>query len=156
MKKARLMGCLTSSMVAPMRPPRTRSGSEAKLDLVLHGDKHSANTLVPPQIDIDDRFDVRHYLVTVQFHHNVSFRVMSFRVALSPVLLAGALVLSRLAAAADANETKLPPAATRAIDFGKDIQPIFEKNCYGCHGSKKQEAAFRLDQKDVALKGGEL
>ncbi|MCI0533751.1 MAG: PSD1 and planctomycete cytochrome C domain-containing protein [Verrucomicrobiales bacterium] len=59
-------------------------------------------------------------------------------------------------AAADAAGSELPPAASRSIDFAKDIQPIFEKNCYDCHGAKKQEAAFRLDQKDVALKGGEL
>src|SRR5205814_9314163 len=50
----------------------------------------------------------------------------------------------------------LPPAATRKVDFVKDIQPIFVENCYGCHGPKKQEALFRLDHKATALRGGEL
>src|ERR1051326_8384424 len=50
----------------------------------------------------------------------------------------------------------LPPPASRQIDFGKDIQPIFAEHCYDCHGPDKQEAQFRLDTKTVALKGGEL
>ncbi len=51
---------------------------------------------------------------------------------------------------------KLPPAATRPVDFVQDIQPIFADNCYGCHGPKKQEANFRLDHKLTALRGGDL
>jgi mono/diheme cytochrome c family protein len=58
--------------------------------------------------------------------------------------------------AAELDLTKLPPAASRKIDFVKDIQPIFAEKCYGCHGPKKQEARFRLDSKDIAWKGGEL
>src|SRR5262245_60897765 len=58
--------------------------------------------------------------------------------------------------AADVDLTKLPPAATRPVDFVKDIQPIFVNSCYGCHGASRQEAAFRLDSKDVALVGGDL
>ena len=50
----------------------------------------------------------------------------------------------------------LPPAAAQPIDFVRDIQPIFARNCYGCHGPQRQEAAFRLDAKDVALQGGDL
>src|SRR5437879_8345320 len=77
----------------------------------------------------------------------------------------GRLVLCMLAAlgagagfvltihAADSN---LPAPANRKVDFEKDIQPIFQKSCYECHGEKKQEAQFRLDSKDIALAGGEL
>ncbi|MEW6304648.1 MAG: PSD1 and planctomycete cytochrome C domain-containing protein [Verrucomicrobiota bacterium] len=50
---------------------------------------------------------------------------------------------------------ELPPPASRSVDFAKDIQPIFEKNCYACHGSKNQESSLRLDRKADALKGGE-
>ncbi|MEZ6139081.1 MAG: PSD1 and planctomycete cytochrome C domain-containing protein [Zavarzinella sp.] len=42
------------------------------------------------------------------------------------------------------------------IDFQRDIQPIFRKHCYSCHGPKKQRSGFRLDVKALALKGGEL
>src|SRR5438045_2190731 len=50
----------------------------------------------------------------------------------------------------------LAPAATRQINFAQDIQPIFVEHCLGCHGPKKQEAEFRLDAKEIAMKGGEL
>ncbi len=59
-------------------------------------------------------------------------------------------------AAAAVDVSRLPPPAARPVDFVRDIQPIFAQNCHGCHGPKKQEAAFRLDAKEVALKGGEL
>jgi mono/diheme cytochrome c family protein len=60
------------------------------------------------------------------------------------------------ALAADPDTSKLPPAAPYRVDFVKEIQPIFAEKCHACHGPKKQEAAFRLDSKDIALKGGEL
>src|SRR5215510_10890595 len=44
--------------------------------------------------------------------------------------------------------------AEAKIDFGKDIQPIFEKNCIKCHGPEKQKGKLRLDSKDAAMKGG--
>src|SRR6266516_2931489 len=56
--------------------------------------------------------------------------------------------------AAAADVTPLPPAAVRVVDFVQDVQPIFAKSCYGCHGRQRQEAAFRLDSKEIALQGG--
>src|SRR4051812_10016500 len=47
------------------------------------------------------------------------------------------------------------PAPTPAIDFAKDIQPIFSTSCYECHGPDKQKAGLRLDDKQAALKGGD-
>jgi len=41
------------------------------------------------------------------------------------------------------------PAAK--IDFAKDVQPIFRKSCYGCHGEKAQLGGLRLDSKQIAL-----
>jgi mono/diheme cytochrome c family protein len=37
------------------------------------------------------------------------------------------------------------------IDFAKDVQPIFRKSCYGCHGEKTQLGGLRLDSKQVVL-----
>lgn len=54
-----------------------------------------------------------------------------------------------------ADAPQLPPATTAPVDFVRDIQPIFQANCYGCHGPKKQEGSFRLDHKPTALRGGE-
>ncbi|MBI3881465.1 MAG: DUF1549 domain-containing protein [Verrucomicrobia bacterium] len=52
--------------------------------------------------------------------------------------------------------TKLPPAASGAVDFAKDIQPIFANNCFKCHGTEKQKGGLRLDLKQGALEGGDL
>lgn len=49
----------------------------------------------------------------------------------------------------------LPPAATRKVDFVKDIQPILSQNCYSCHGERRQKADLRWDVKEIALKGGQ-
>jgi hypothetical protein len=51
--------------------------------------------------------------------------------------------------------SKLPPAAMRPIDFTRDVQPIFEASCWNCHGAKKQESGFRLDDRAAALQGGD-
>jgi hypothetical protein len=40
--------------------------------------------------------------------------------------------------------------AQSAPDFARDIQPVFEKNCYGCHGEKVQSGGLRLDRKQSA------
>jgi mono/diheme cytochrome c family protein len=45
-------------------------------------------------------------------------------------------------------------SALNLIDFQREIQPIFEKNCYLCHGPNNQASGFRLDVKESALKGG--
>src|SRR5258706_873868 len=60
------------------------------------------------------------------------------------------------ARSAPAKAKELPPAATRKIDFAKDIQPILVKTCYDCHGTEKQKGGLRLDQKMAALRGGEM
>src|SRR5437588_4687156 len=41
-----------------------------------------------------------------------------------------------------------------AVDYARDIQPIFAANCYKCHGAEKQKSALRLDRKADALAGG--
>ncbi|MSU49389.1 MAG: DUF1553 domain-containing protein [Opitutus sp.] len=58
-------------------------------------------------------------------------------------------------AAAPVEISKLPPVAASPIDFARDVQLIFEKNCYSCHGPEKQRSSYRLDDKGVALTGGE-
>ncbi|MDB6024954.1 MAG: putative rane protein [Verrucomicrobiales bacterium] len=73
-------------------------------------------------------------------------------------LAAGGLAFTALTgvhAAEPIDLSKLPPAATRQVDFVKDIQPIFKEHCYSCHGELKQKASLRWDVKQVALKGGE-
>jgi hypothetical protein len=38
------------------------------------------------------------------------------------------------------------------VDFQRDIQPVFEKSCYGCHGAKSQMGGLRLDAKSSAAR----
>jgi len=48
------------------------------------------------------------------------------------------------------------PARAADIDFQRDIQPIFAKHCYSCHGSEKQKGGLRLDVKSAAVHGGDI
>ena len=53
-----------------------------------------------------------------------------------------------------AADNTLPPPAKTKIDFARDVAPVFEKHCLGCHGPQMQMSGLRLDQKASALKGG--
>lgn len=46
-----------------------------------------------------------------------------------------------------------PSAA--AIDFVRDVRPIFQRHCYSCHGADKQKSGLRLDLKPAAFRGGD-
>ena len=52
-------------------------------------------------------------------------------------------------------DEELPPAVERNVNFVKDVKPLFAKFCLNCHGSTKQEAGLRLDDKDAAMAGGD-
>lgn len=54
------------------------------------------------------------------------------------------LVLSALASWARADEA-----------FAKDIRPILQKYCYGCHGAEKQKGKLRLDTLDLNFDRGQ-
>ncbi len=40
-----------------------------------------------------------------------------------------------------------------AVDFERDVRPIFEASCVACHGPEKDKAALRLDVRERALAG---
>ena len=44
--------------------------------------------------------------------------------------------------------------APQVIDYARDIKPIFEKNCYECHGPTKARGRLRLHAGEFILKGG--
>ena len=76
-------------------------------------------------------------------------------------LLAGLLLCGWLALwpgrarAATVDPALLPAAATRPVDFGRDIQPLLEASCLRCHGPQTAKSQLRLDTRERALKGGE-
>jgi hypothetical protein len=52
----------------------------------------------------------------------------------------------------------LPPASTKqGVTYAADIQPIFAKSCYPCHGPKtdKPKGRLRLDTLELVRKGSE-
>lgn len=57
---------------------------------------------------------------------------------------------------ADIDVSKLPaPARKDGVTYEKDVRPIFESSCFGCHGPERQKGGLRLDSLEAALKGGE-
>jgi ankyrin repeat protein len=65
------------------------------------------------------------------------------------------LVLMVVAIPFAAAQIKLPPAASRKVDYKQDIQPLLSQNCYSCHGPEVQQAGLRLDLRQNALRGGD-
>jgi ankyrin repeat protein/mono/diheme cytochrome c family protein len=50
----------------------------------------------------------------------------------------------------------LPVQAQDRVDFQRDVQPILDEHCYGCHGPEKQMNGYRLDRRRDALVGGTI
>jgi mono/diheme cytochrome c family protein len=69
---------------------------------------------------------------------------------LSIAVLAGSLA----AQAAPVSPSELAPTAA-AVDFVRDIAPIFHARCLKCHGPDKQSSGYRLDHKQIALTRGD-
>ncbi len=72
----------------------------------------------------------------------------------SALLLAGLTMVRFSASAADIDLSKMPPAAKQqGVTYDKDIKPIFEASCFGCHGAERPRNNLRLDSLDAVLKG---
>jgi mono/diheme cytochrome c family protein len=54
---------------------------------------------------------------------------------------------------ADAVATTAEPAP--AVDFIRDIKPIFVKHCYECHGPGEERGGLSLSQHALAFAGGD-
>ncbi len=64
------------------------------------------------------------------------------------------MALGALAANAEADLTKLPPASKQKdVTYAKDIKPLLEASCFRCHGEKEKKGGLRLDSLEAALKG---
>lgn len=61
------------------------------------------------------------------------------------------LLTSTFCVAAETSEGRL-----NEPDFVRDVRPIFEAHCYGCHGPQKQKSGYRLDAKSIAFSGGDV
>jgi ankyrin repeat protein len=45
-------------------------------------------------------------------------------------------------------------AVAAAVDFTRDIRPLFERSCGGCHGGEKPRGGFAIISRESLLKGG--
>lgn len=70
------------------------------------------------------------------------------------MLVALAFTVVALPSVAESLADKLPPPATKQVDFITDIQPIFEQSCLRCHGGDRPKSRFRLDNRASAFAGG--
>jgi len=57
--------------------------------------------------------------------------------------------------AAGSIDSRLPPAASRAVDFAREIKPIFQKFCFECHGMSKDKGGLSLATRARAMDGGD-
>jgi mono/diheme cytochrome c family protein len=48
----------------------------------------------------------------------------------------------------------LASATAQTVDFTRDVKPVFEKKCAGCHGAALQMNGLRLDNSEDGLRGG--
>src|SRR5438046_2730682 len=64
------------------------------------------------------------------------------------ILCGSGFVMAWVASAASPKQK-----ASSAVDYNRDIRPIFSDNCYACHGpdQNKRKAGLRLDQMEGAL-----
>ena len=78
-------------------------------------------------------------------------------------LVSGCVLIAVCALADDKSKTAIdpkllpPPSTKQGVTYATDIQPIFTKSCYPCHGPKTQKpkGKLRLDTLEAVLKGGE-
>ncbi len=69
--------------------------------------------------------------------------------------LMGIAIASGSLAAEDVDVSKLPAAASSEVDFVKEIKPLFEKSCFGCHGAKpRAKSKYFMNKRETTLKGG--
>ena len=47
------------------------------------------------------------------------------------------------------------PSSTAAVDYIREVKPIFAEHCYRCHGASQQKGDLRMDTAAAMLKGGE-
>jgi ankyrin repeat protein len=46
------------------------------------------------------------------------------------------------------------PKTVRKVDFARQVKPLLERSCVGCHGGNKPRGLFRVDGRAALLRGG--
>ena len=48
-----------------------------------------------------------------------------------------------------------PALSGEPVNFSRDVRPLLERSCFGCHGPEKQKSGYRVDRRRDAFKGGD-
>lgn len=71
------------------------------------------------------------------------------------LVVAGAGTTLALADLELGDASKLPPPAKKTgVTYEKDIKPLVEKSCVGCHGGERPKGKYRMESLADVLKGG--
>jgi mono/diheme cytochrome c family protein len=68
------------------------------------------------------------------------------------LLLAWICICWQLAGGADNSAITASP---RLVDFARDVVPIFQTSCISCHANGLDKGGFRIDTRELMLKGGD-
>lgn len=66
----------------------------------------------------------------------------------------GAITGTCTAALTPEQVNALPPPAAQVVNFTKEIKPILEGRCANCHGYGRDKGRFRMDTREMFIKGG--
>jgi ankyrin repeat protein len=66
------------------------------------------------------------------------------------------VILGLLVVCIATSAQKLSAQAPAKVDFGRDVQPLFQTYCIGCHGPSQQMNGLRLDRRRDAMRGGTI
>ncbi len=80
--------------------------------------------------------------------------ITSARFLLLASLLSATSLPLRAQAPAE-QQSRLPPSATRLVDFSKDVKPILQVACVRCHARGNDKGGFSIETRESLLRGGD-
>src|SRR5262249_45396428 len=104
---------------------------------------------ITPAVGITDRNDNIYHPGGSHMRRILKYLIC---ISFSAVIIYG--MASTIPGAPTQNRSAARAGGRQRIDFTRQIEPIFARNCYQCHGAQKAMGQLRLDGKEFALKGG--
>lgn len=49
----------------------------------------------------------------------------------------------------------LTSSAAAPVEYVREVRPILQQHCYECHGPENQKSGYRLDVREIAIRGGD-